>query len=77
MRRIPNVNYFHPISRHPVSCALFPALARAPAVGRAQTLLVWHRERSRHVARETFSALLREMLGREGVELPAAELLSV
>jgi len=42
-----------------------------PAVGRAPTLLVWHPERSRHVARETFSALLREMLGREGVALPA------
>ena len=33
------------------------------AVGRAETLLVWHRERSRHVARETFSALLREKQG--------------
>lgn len=33
------------------------------AVGRAETLLVWHRERSRHVAREAFSALLREKLG--------------
>ena len=60
----------------------FPALLvllspTPPAVGRAQTLLVWHRERSRHVARETFSALLREMLEREGVALPAVELLSV
>lgn len=32
-------------------------------VGRAQTLLVWHRERSHHAAREAFSALLREKLG--------------
>ena len=33
------------------------------AIGKAETLLVWHRERSRHVAREAFSALLREKLG--------------
>lgn len=32
------------------------------ALRKAQTLLVWHRERSRHVAREAFSALLREKL---------------
>lgn len=30
------------------------------ALSKAQTQLVWHRERSRHVAREAFSALLRE-----------------
>lgn len=49
-----------------------------PVVGRAKTLLVWHRERSRHMARETFSALLREMLGREGVQIePALELLTI
>lgn len=46
------------------------------AVGRAQTLLVWHRERSRHMARETFSALLQEMVGQEAME-PAAELLTI
>ena len=46
------------------------------AVGRAQTLLVWHRERSRHLARETFSALLKEMLGWEGMEI-AADSLSI
>lgn len=34
-----------------------------PTVRKAQTLLVWHCERSRHVAREAFSALLCEKLG--------------
>jgi DNA-binding transcriptional LysR family regulator len=33
------------------------------AVRNAQTLLVWHRERSRHAAREAFSVLLCEKLG--------------
>ncbi|MES2880352.1 MAG: LysR substrate-binding domain-containing protein [Pseudomonadota bacterium] len=46
------------------------------AVGRAQTLLVWHRERSRHLARETFSTLLRDMQGN-GLVSGSAELLSI
>ncbi len=40
------------------------------AVGMAQTLLVWHRERSRHLARETFGHMLREYHGRSVVASP-------
>lgn len=45
------------------------------AVGRAQTLLVWQRDRSRHLARETFSNLLRQMLGQDEVGSPKKLLL--
>lgn len=31
-------------------------------VGKAKTLLVWHRERTRHIGREAFTVLLRDML---------------
>jgi DNA-binding transcriptional LysR family regulator len=33
-----------------------------PAVARTETLLVWRHDRSRHPARDAFTALLREKL---------------